>query len=81
MYSFLCYLKVSVSLSGLISERDLMQPAGWEMDFSISQENFPTLILEKRSLYFSSTPIWNENEVPSVQWNSVSEKNLSDVSS
>lgn len=58
-----------------------MEPAAWEMDFSVSQDNFPTLTLEKWSLYFSSTPIWNGNKIPNAQWNSASEKNLSDVTS
>lgn len=41
MYSFVRYLQVFVSLSVFISEEVVMEPSGWETDFSISQEKDP----------------------------------------
>lgn len=82
MYSFLCYLKVFVFLSGLISERDLMEPAGWEMDFSISQENFPTLILKNYDLFISPAPRFEmEMKFQMLCGIQFMKKNISDVSS
>ena len=79
-----CYLQVFISLSDLISEG--ANGASWLRNGFLhftggKKKTPPTLILGKLFPYFSSTPIWNGNEIQNFLWNSDSFIRLADVSS